>query len=408
MIPGTASAALAHFQSQIIRMSLMSRIIFHIDLDAFFAAVEQRDDPSLRGCPVIIGADPREGKGRGVVCTCSYEARRFGIHSAMPIGQAWHRCPQGAFLRPRMEVYEEASRDVFQIFQEFSPEIEPLSIDEAFLDMTGSAHLFGTALEAGQRLRRRVREQTGLSASLGIAPNKMTAKIASDECKPDGILEIRPEGVLSFLHPLPVEKLWGVGPRTRRTFEELGIMTIGDLARFAPQNLPRTLGVHGMSLAALANGIDDRPVLADDEVKSVSHEQTFDTDTEDQRLIFDALLALSEKVSDRLRAVHLKGRLITLKVRLSGFETFSHSIRLDERTNHADKIFKRAREMFIDHFVHEGPVRLIGVKVSNFDDGYVQESLFADDCALRNEAVHQAVDEIREKFGRGAIRRAGG
>lgn len=386
----------------------MSRIIFHIDLDAFFASVEQRDAPSLKGHPVIIGADPRGGEGRGVVCTCSYEARRFGIHSAMPISQAWRRCPQGVFLRPRMEAYEAASRDVFQIFQEFSPEIEPLSIDEAFLEMTGSAHLFGGAFKAGQRLRRRVCEQTGLTASLGIAPNKMTAKIASDECKPDGILEISSEGVLDFLHPLPVGRLWGVGPRTRRILEGLGIVTIGDLARFTPQHLPRILGVHGMSLVALANGIDERPVLADNDVKSVSHEQTFDADTDDQRVIFDTLLALSEKVSDRLRALCLKGRLVTLKVRLAGFETFSHSTRLEERTNHADKIFKRVRAMFIDHFAHEGPVRLIGVKVSNFDDGYVRESLFADEHASRNEAVHQAVDSIREKFGRGAIRRAGG
>lgn len=386
----------------------MSKIIFHIDLDAFFASVEQRDNPSLKGRPVIIGADPKGGTGRGVVSTCSYEARTFGVHSAMPISQAYRLCPSAVYLLPDMEKYEKASADVFEVFKQFSPDIEPISIDEAFLDMTGSCHLFGTPKEAAQELKRRVREQTGLIASVGIAPNMMTAKIASDYCKPDGLLEIAEGEVLNFLHPLKIRKLWGVGPKTQQALERMGMFTIGDIARFPQRKLIETFGENGRHLFALANGIDDRRVEMGDDVKSVSNEETFEEDTEDQCLIFDTLLALSEKVSQRLRDQELKGRTLTLKVRLTGFKTYTHTARFDERTNHADKIFKKAKALFIDHFVSAGTVRLIGVRVSDFDDGYVRESLFTDEEDDRKESVHRAVDSIRDKFGKEAIRRAGG
>lgn len=386
----------------------MPRIIFHIDLDAFFASVEQRDNPSLKGRSVIIGADPKSGKGRGVVSTCSYEARAFGIHSAMPISHAYRACPHGIYLKPDMEKYHQASEDVFKIFKEFSPDMQPISIDEAFLDMSGSCHLFGTPKEAAEKLRQRVKDRTGLTASVGIAPNMMVAKIASDHCKPDGLLEIKEDEVLGFLHPLKICKLWGVGPKTQQVLEKTGIFTIGDIAGFSEEKLYEICGEHGLHLSALSHGIDGRQVEADDEVKSVSHEETFERDTDDQRLIFDTLLYLSEKVSQRLRAHELRGRLLTLKVRLAGFRTYSHSVRFDERTNHADKIFKKSKQLFIDRFASAGPVRLVGVRVSNFDDGYIQDSLFTDGKNERSEAVHQALDKIQDKFGVGSIKRAGG
>lgn len=387
---------------------MITRVIFHVDLDAFFASVEQRDRPALRGRPVIIGADPQGGRGRGVVSTCSYEARAFGIHSAMPISQAYQRCPHGVYLLPDMGKYQQASQDVFAIFEEFSPDVEPVSIDEAFIDMTGSCHLFGTASETAALLRSRIRQRTGLTASVGVAPNKMTAKIASDYCKPDGMLEVPPEGVLKFLHPLEIRRLWGVGPKTQMALEMAGIFTIGDIAQFPSERLYQILGESGVTLHALANGIDPRDVVEEQEMKSVSHEQTFAHDTDDQRLILDTILSLSEKVSDRLRSQGLKGRLITLKIRLTGFKTYTHCARFSQRTNHADKIFKKAKELFIDHFSCAGTVRLIGVRVSNFDDGFVQDSLFEDPGDQRLESVHQAVDRIRDKFGKQAIHRAGG
>ncbi|MEW5894263.1 MAG: DNA polymerase IV [Candidatus Omnitrophota bacterium] len=387
---------------------MSAQIIFHIDLDAFFASVEQRDNPSLAGKPVIVGADPKGGKGRGVVSTCSYEARKFGIRSAMPISQAYQRCPHGIFLPPDMDRYHKASEAVFNILKEFSPDIEPVSCDEAFLDMTGSCHLFGTPKTAGTEMKRRIRTRTGLTASVGIAPIKMAAKIASDYCKPDGLLEILPDKVLKFLHPLSINSLWGVGPKTGEALKRMGVMTIGELAAYDRRALNAAFGVHGDHLHLLANGIDDRPVEWCDDVKSVSHEETFDQDTYDQRLIFDTLLQLSEKVSARLRSQGLKGRLLTLKVRFSGFQTYSHSFRFSERTNHADVIFKKSKDLFIIHCASKEAVRLVGVRMSNFDDGYVKDSLFVDQRSERNEAVHRVLDGIREKFGHGAIHRAGG
>ncbi|MFP4473092.1 MAG: DNA polymerase IV [Candidatus Omnitrophota bacterium] len=386
---------------------MISRIIFHLDLDAFFASVEQRDNLSLRGKPVIVGADPKGGKGRGVVATCSYEARAFGIHSAMPISQAYKRCPQGVYVQPDGERYREASRQVFTIMEEFSPDVEPVSCDEAFLDMSGSCQHFGTPRQAAEELRGRIRERTGLTASVGIAPNKFVAKIASDYDKPDGCLEVTAQNILGFLHPLPIEKLWGVGPATANVLHRMGLLTIGDIARQDVRSLQQKLGVHGAHLYALANGIDERSVETDDEVKSVSHEETFDQDEADQRVIMDTLLHLSEKVSRRMRRYGLQGRTLTLKVRLPGFRTYSHAARFPERTNYADRIFKQARRIYVDHYSREEAVRLVGIRMTNFDDGYVQDDLFAADQHRQNETLHEVLDRIKDKFGDQAIRRAG-
>lgn len=388
---------------------MQARIIFHVDLDAFFASVEQRDHPEFRGRPLIVGADPKDGKGRGVVSTCSYEARAFGVHSAMPISEAYRRCPDGIYVPPAMEKYQQASRQVFDVFEEFTPAIEPISIDEAFLDMTGCMHFWSSSNEAAQRLRATIAQRTrGLTASVGIAPNKMVAKIASDDCKPDGLLEIFPERLLEYLHPLPVKKLWGIGPRTEEVLNRMGIFKVGDIAAADPQRLSSRLGIHGLHLYELAQGHDEREVIAQDEVKSVSNEETFDQDVRDRELVCSALLRLSEKVSQRLRESRLKGKTLTLKVRLRGFKTYSHAFGFGVRTNHADTIYKKAKELFLAHYGDEAYIRLVGVRLSNFDDGYLQDDLFQGQEDKKAEQVHQALDLIKQKFGDDAIRRAGG
>ncbi len=382
------------------------RVIAHIDMDAFFAAVEQRDDPSLKGKPVIIGADPKGGKGRGVVSTCSYEARKYGIHSAMPISIAYRKCPHGVFLRGSSRKYREASNQVFDILYDFTPDMEPVSVDEAFFDITGSYHFYKTPYKTCAAIRERIKKEVNLTASIGIASVKMVAKIASDYCKPDGLLEIAPDKILDFLWPLGIEKLWGVGKQTQKTLNTLGIYTIGELAQYPVEDLSDRLGVHGNHLHDLANGIDEREVYVDEEIKSVSHEHTFEVDEGDPKEIYNTISFLSEKVSRRLRKYELKGKTITLKVRLSDFKTFTRAHTVSGRINFFDDIYKQSKDLF-DAFYKKGmKIRLLGVRVSNFTDPYVQESLFEDLVSVKREKVHKAVDLIKDKYGEGAIRRA--
>jgi DNA polymerase IV len=257
------------------------RYIVHVDMDAFFAAIEQRDDPRYRAKPVIVGALPKDGKGRGVVSTCSYEARRFGIHSAMPIREAYRKCPQGIFLPVNMEKYEEVSRRIHGLLYSFTPDIEPVGIDEAFLDITGSYHLFGTALQTCLSIKKSIKEKTGLTASCGLAPTMMAAKIASDLKKPDGMVEVEDEGLLGFLWPLDVRKLWGLGPKLESALNNMGIKTIGDLAKRDVRDIESLLGKNGRHLWELSNGIDERTVETSSEAKSFSGETTFERDTSD-------------------------------------------------------------------------------------------------------------------------------
>jgi len=386
-------------------MSVVPKIIAHLDMDAFFAAVEQRDHPRLKGRPVIIGADPKQGQGRGVVSTCSYEARTYGIHSAMPIAQAYRRCPQGVFLRGDMAKYSAVSRQIFAILQAFTPTVQPVSIDEAFLDITGSTHFFRSPSAMGSAIKQQIKKELGLNASIGIAPIKMAAKMASDYCKPDGLLVILPEQLLDFLWPLPVGTIWGVGRQTQKALQAMDIMTIGTLAAVSREQLTRRFGVHGAHLHDLANGIDEREVVVDDDIKSISHEHTFDKDTRQREAVYTVLAHLSEKVSRRLRKAHLQGRTVTLKVRLSGFHTYTRSCTLPERVNFYDDICKTGRALF-DAFYRPNMVfRLIGIRVSHFGDPYVSDSLFTDAVKERNEKVHQAVDVIKDKFGEHAIQR---
>lgn len=376
-------------------------------MDAFFAAVEQRDNPALRGEPVIVGADPKGGVGRGVVSTCSYEARRFGVRSAMPISEAWRRCPRGVYLRPDFRKYSAVSEQVQRIFGEFTPDIEQVSIDEAFLDITRSAHLFGGPLETCRRLKARVREEAGLTCSVGLAPTKMAAKIASDLKKPDGLVEVSEADLRAFLSPLDISRLWGLGPRTAEVLRGRGINTIGELAAAEAGDL-RGLGAHGAGLKRLALGEDPREVTPGYDTKSVGNEITFEEDTADAKEIKESLVALSDKVSSRLRGEGLKGRTVTLKIRLQGFETHTRARTLPFSTNYADVLSREALALYSAFDRGRRKVRLLGVKVSGLMPAEEKESLFEDEADARREKAHRAIEAIRAKFGRSAIYRAGG
>jgi nucleotidyltransferase/DNA polymerase involved in DNA repair len=374
-------------------------------MDAFFASVEQRDHPEWVGKPVIVGADPKGGKGRGVVSTCSYEARKYGVHSAMPISQAFRLCPKGIYVLPDGKRYGEASRKIFQVFENYTPHIEAISCDEAFLDITGTRHLFGSPYETAVMIKKKIFEQVRLTASIGIAVNKLIAKIASDKCKPNGILEIPPEKTLEFLWPLPVERLWGVGVETAKILHGLGKNTIGDIARTPQKFWVERLGEHGRSLWQLANGIDERPVCPQEDAKSVSREHTFEEDVADPKVLRSVLSELSEDVSRKLRKEGLKGRTITLKLRFSDFKTITRAETIAERSNFFDTIFSTALRQLEACQPFRSRIRLIGVRVTNFEDNYVQESLFMDNKTEQKESIHKVIDKIKDKFGEDAIHR---
>jgi len=382
------------------------RFIVHIDMDAFFAAIEQRDNPSLRGKPVIVGADPKGGKGRGVVSTCSYEARKFGVHSAMPISFAYQKCPKGVFLPVDMEKYGRVSQEILNILYEFTPQIEPVSIDEAFLDITSSYHLFGTPYQTCVLIKSRTKKETGLTASIGLAPTKMAAKIASDLGKPDGLVEVKPERLLDFLWPLDIRKIWGLGEKSQIALNKMGIKTIGDIAKKSQKDLTAIFGKNGIHFWELAQGIDEREVENESEAKSVSNEFTFDEDTSDRKKIESTLMLLCEKVSNRLRQDGLKGKTITLKIRLTGFETYTRAVTMTEPTNFVDIIYQEIKQLLDKFNAHGKKIRLVGVKVGNFGAGTSQETLFKETTDKKKESLHQAIDKIKQKFGEDALHRA--
>ncbi|OGW75285.1 MAG: hypothetical protein A2Z72_00970 [Omnitrophica bacterium RBG_13_46_9] len=382
------------------------RYIAHVDMDAFFAAIEQRDDPGLRGKPVIVGADPKGGKGRGVVSTCSYEARKFGIHSAMPISIAYRKCAHGIFLPVDAEKYSRVSHKMYDILYDFTPEIEPISIDEAFLDISASHHLFGGPQKLCQSIKSRIKDDIGLTASIGLAPTKMAAKIASDLKKPDGFVEVAEENLLDFLRPLDISKLWGLGAKSERLLRGMNINTVGDLAKMDINELEDLFGKNGAHFWNLANGIDEREVETACGAKSVSNEVTFDSDTSDKEKIEGALMLLCEKVSSRLRQDGLKGKTITLKIRLQGFYTFTRAVTVEVPNNFADVLYKEAKRLY-NRFDTKGKrVRLVGVRVSNLFPASLQNSLFEKYTDKKIENIHKAVDKIKEKFGDTSIHRA--
>jgi len=380
------------------------RTILHVDMDAFFAAVEQRDRPELRGKPVIVGADPREGRGRGVVSTASYEARRFGVGSAMPISEAWRRCPHGVYLHPDMEKYARESDRIMEIFHRFTDLVEPVSIDEAFLDVTGSARAMGTGEEIGRKLKAGIREEMQLTASVGVASSKLVAKIASDMRKPDGLVVVPPGTEGAFLAPLPVRRLWGVGPKMEEALAKLGVVTIGDLAALDPGRLERRLGTHGFDLLRLARGEDDRDVVSEGaEAKSLGQEHTYGSDTSDPQRLRATLLQLADAVAGRLRAHGLRARTVTLKYRDEDFHTTTHARTLGEATDAGNRLFRVASELFAE--VHrEKKVRLLGIYASHFGEGTPQLALFDEPRAP--SPADRVRDEVRRRFGEEAITRA--
>lgn len=340
------------------------RTILHLDMDAFFAAVEQRDRPELRGLPVII-AGPQEA--RGVVSTCSYEARRFGVRSAMPTSQAKRLCPQGIFLPGDHRKYSAVSRQMFAILARYTPLIEGLSVDEAFLDVTGCEKLFGDGVSIAERLKREIREELGLTASVGVSFNKFLAKLASDLEKPDGLVVIRPEEVAARLHDLPVSRLWGVGKKSEEQLLRLGLKTIGDVARMDVEKMRRYLGSLADHLHNLAHGRDERPVEPRQEAKSIGQETTFARDVRDVAFLEATLLGQVETVARRMRRKGLEGRTITLKLRYAPFRTITRSQTLARRTALDSVIFDTVKGLLAKCPVgRDDAVRLIGVSVGQF------------------------------------------
>lgn len=384
---------------------MSERAILHLDMDAFYASVEVLDDPTLEGRPVIVGG---ASEGRGVVSAASYEARRFGVHSAMPAGQAHKLCPDGVFLVPRMSRYVEISEQVFTIFRDFTPLVEPLSIDEAFLDVTGCQRLFGPAEGIGRTIKQRIQEEVGITASVGLAPNKFLAKLASDLEKPDGFVVFTHEDARARLAALPVSRLWGVGKVTGRELNRHGIQTIGDLLRVPRQILIDRFGDHSGRLLELAVGHDERPVIPMHEAKSVGNEITFAKDIADADELRDVLDLLAEKVAWRLRKHGLRGRTITLKARYSDFTTHTRSKTLSEPTQSTTEIRQAARELLEQRLGRQGrALRLIGVTSSGFKEKpVVQGELFAAQEEVRDKELDQVMDRVNEKYG--SIMRRGG
>src|SRR5215831_10660958 len=376
------------------------RSILHVDMDAFYASVEQLDHAEYKGKPVIVGADPKSGTGRGVVAACSYEARKFGVHSALPISRAWKLCPDGVYVRPRMSRYVEVSHQVMDVFRRFTDLVEPLSIDEAFLDVSGSVALYGTPEHIAREIKRIIRTETRLTASVGVAPNKFLAKIASDLRKPDGLVVVRESATAEFLRDLPISRLWGVGPKTAQRLHSLALKTIGEVAAVSRDTLVRELGNLGEHLHHLSNGRDDRVVVPNWEPKSISNETTFEEDTRDRNLLIRTIHELADEVGRRVRHDNFRARRITLKLRYEPFETHTKQLSLAKATQSNEEIARAAIELF-NRFPLDRRIRLIGVGVSELlheDQDSAQLDLFGSEPP-RDETLGRTVDEIREKFG---------
>ncbi len=379
-------------------------MILHVDMDAFYASVEERDDPSLLGKPVIVGGS---AEARGVVAAANYEARKFGVHSAMASARAKQLCPHAVFLKVRMDHYASVSRQIRAIFEDFTPLVEPLSLDEAFLDVTGSQALFGSCIEIAQQIKQRIRRDVRLVASVGVAPNKFLAKVASDLRKPDAFVVVPADGVQEFLDPLPIGRIWGVGKVTNRRFEQLGIRTIGDLRGLSSASLTQLFGASGEHYWRLAHGIDDRPVVPDRESKSISHESTFAEDISDIGLLRSWLVELAEQVARRLRRHGLKGRTVELKVRFADFRTISRSLTLRQPSNVTQELLDAGTELLTKRLPKDHlPVRLLGFGVHGLASGTNdQRELFDEADRDRQRDLDRTSDRIAAKFGKSAIRR---
>ena len=387
--------------------------IIHLDLDAFFASVEQRDNPAYRGKPLIVGGISG-GKGnsnRGVVCAASYEARKYGVHAGMPIWEARQKCPQGIFVPSQMNKYLEASKKFFQICSDYTPLIEPLSIDELFLDVSGCESLFGSSEIIGRKIKERVYQKLGLKISVGIAENKFLAKIATNLGKPDGFYIIPSKDIQKILYPLPVSSLWGIGKKTEELLKKSGIYLVEQLARMPDSILENLLGKNGKKMKLLAQGIDESPVTPPSTAKSIGKETTFGTNITEKAVLVKELLKISQLVGYAARKKGYKGRTITLKIRFHNFITLNRSKTLENPTNLDDIIFKIVVEL-LDKVRHKkGGVRLLGIKLSNLTlgNGIKQLKFLRDEEDKKDdklEQLTQSLDEIRKKYGTKSVTRA--
>jgi len=381
-----------------------TRYIIHVDMDAFYASVEQLDNPEFVGKPVVVGGDP---KGRGVVSAASYDARKFGIHSAMPMAQAVRLCPHAIVLPVRMERYVQVSKEIHAIFECFTTLVEPVSLDEAFLDVTGSTMLFGNAEEIGLTIKKKIKEKLCLTASVGVAPNKFLAKLASDLKKPDGFVVITERNKQEILDPLPVGKMWGVGRVTEQTLQSHGIRTIAQLRKTPLEKLVSIVGNCAYDLLQLASGIDESKVEPVRQAKSLSSEQTFAVDIQDKDVLQNVLLEQVEEVAQRLRADNLRAKTITLKLRYGDFHTITRSRTLREATNTTQRLWQGARSVFHRWRVESaGPLRLIGFAASGLTHGEIgQKRLFRDEEEEKQKRLDEAVDKVKNRYGEDALRR---
>jgi len=387
--------------------------IIHLDLDAFFASVEQRDNPAYRGKPLIVGGISG-GKGnsnRGVVCAASYEARKYGVHAGMPIWEARQKCPRGIFIPTQMNKYLEASKKFFQICSNYTPLIEPLSVDELFLDVSGCESLFGSSEIIGRKIKERVYQELEIKVSVGIAENKFLAKIATNLGKPDGFYIIPSKDIQKILYPLPVSSLWGIGKKTEELLKKSGIYQVEQLAKMPDSILENLLGKNGKKMKLLAQGIDESPVTPPSTAKSIGKETTFSTNITEKVILVKELLKISQMVGYIARKKGYKGRTITLKIRFHNFITFNRSKTLENPTHIDDIIFKTVVEL-LDKIKHKkGGVRLLGIKLSNLTLGNERKQLkfLRDEEDKKDEKLEQltqSLDKIREKFGTKAITRA--
>ncbi len=394
------SGVISHLVSEAMRER---STILHVDMDAFFASVSELDYPQHKGKPLVVGAG-----ARGVVLSANYAARKFGIRAAMPVARAQRMAPSAIFIPPDHERYSEVSRRVMEIFFDFTPHVEPLSLDEAFLDVSGSRRLFGEGREIAALIRERVRVQERITCSVGIASTKFIAKLASGRCKPDGMLEIHDDRVLTFLHPLPVSELWGVGPKTNEELQRLGLRTVGEIAHTPPETLKRALGDGaGESLYELAWGRDFREVITDSPEKSISAAETFAYDLEDQEEIFRELLRLSERATHRMRVRELRARTIGLKVRFSDFSNTTKSRTLALPINGMHEVFEVARDLFLSLKLDGSRIRLLGISLENLvdEDGAVEQLVLGERESGWREA-QDAIDRAIKRFGRGSVQPA--
>ena len=378
--------------------------VLHVDMDAFFASVEVRKRPELAGTPVIVG-----GAGnRGVVTSATYEARRYGVQAAMPTARALRLCPTATVLPGDMSLYSEVSRSVMALFRSITPLVEPLSLDEAFLDVRGAGRRLGDAAEIGEYIRARVFDEQGITCSVGVAPTKFVAKLASTNAKPDGMLVVRPAEVMDFLHPLPVGALWGVGPKTEEVLLRLGLRTVGDLAHVPAKTLQRAVGAaSGSHLHELAWGRDPRRVVPDEQEKSTGHEETFSTDIDDPAVIHRELLLLSERTAARLRSGGWLTRTVSIKVRFADFATITRSRTLDVPTDVGQELYDTARGLFDALGLDRARIRLVGVRAERLvDAGSAPQQLELGAREYGRREAELAVDRAARRFGAGAVRPA--